>query len=34
MLHARKHGDLKLSEPLNGETFNKEGDHNWTEEFE
>jgi hypothetical protein len=28
------HGDLKLSEPVNGETFRKQGDHDWTEEFE
>jgi hypothetical protein len=31
---VRMHGDLKLSEPINGETFSKEGDHDWTEEFE
>jgi hypothetical protein len=31
---VRMHGDLKLSEPINGETISKEGDHDWTEEFE
>jgi hypothetical protein len=31
---VRMHGDLKLSEPINGETISKEGDHDWTQEFE
>jgi hypothetical protein len=31
---VRMHGDLKLSEPINGETVSKEGNHDWTEEFE
>jgi hypothetical protein len=31
---VRMHGDLKLSEPINGESISKEGDHDWTEEFE
>jgi hypothetical protein len=31
---VRMHGDLKLSQPINGETISKEGDHDWTEEFE
>src|SRR5260370_20573069 len=31
---VRMHGDHKLSEPINGETISKEGDHDWTEEFE
>jgi hypothetical protein len=31
---VRMHGDLKLSEPMNGETVSKEDDHDWTQEFE
>jgi hypothetical protein len=31
---VRMHGDLKLSGPINGETTSKEGDHDWTEEFD
>jgi hypothetical protein len=31
---VRMHGDLKLSEPINGDTISKEGDHDWTQEFE
>lgn len=31
---VRMHGDLGLSEPINGETLSKEGDHDWTQEFE
>jgi hypothetical protein len=30
---VRMHGDLKLSEPINGESISKENDHDWTQEF-
>jgi hypothetical protein len=30
---VRMHGDLKLSEPTNGESISKENDHDWTQEF-
>jgi len=31
---VRMHGDLKLLEPINGETLSKVGHHDWTQEFE
>jgi hypothetical protein len=31
---VRMHGDLKLLEPINGETTSKESEHDWTQEFE
>jgi hypothetical protein len=30
---VRMHGDLKLSERINGESISKENDHDWTQEF-